>query len=93
MKDYNWAIEQMRAGGLIHHFQHDPIQLEITMDYSIFDVVDDSEEKLTMETFMVLFIYWLVGIPIALSTLWLERHVYKRQKMQEWRPRKQMVAS
>jgi hypothetical protein len=86
-------LMKLTTGGLIYHYSHDPIQLEITMDYSIFDVVDDSEEKLTMETFMVLFIFLLVGIPIAFIALLIEKHVYKRQRMNQWRPRRQMVAS
>ena len=76
-KDFNKAIGQMRAGGLIYHFAHDPLQLEITMDYSAF-AVDDSEEKLTMEIFIVLFIFLLVGMPIALIALFVEKYSYKK---------------
>ncbi len=35
-------------GGLIFHFFHEPLSLELTLDYSVFYFVDDSKEKLSL---------------------------------------------
>ncbi len=65
-------------GGLIYHYFHDPIQLEITIDYSVYEFVDDSDTKLTMETFLVLFILLYVGMAIGIITLIIEIWIYKK---------------
>jgi hypothetical protein len=41
------------APGLIHHFCHDPLPLELTLDASVFNRVDDSNEKLSLDTFFL----------------------------------------
>ncbi len=69
----------MHAGGLIYHFFHEPIPLEITMDYLVFTFVDDSEEKLSIETFMVIFVFLSVGYVIGLLALLAEIWAFRRQ--------------
>jgi hypothetical protein len=39
--------------GLIHHFCNDPQPLELSMDPKVFNLEDDSREKLTVETFFL----------------------------------------
>ena len=84
----------MRAGGLIHHFYHDPIPLEMTMEYTIFTFIDDSLEKLTLETFTVIFIFLSIGLAFGLIGLLVEKRVHKREQMNPRNPilpvRKQM---
>ena len=45
--DFNAAIGAMRAGGLIYHFFHEPMYLELTMDYLVFTFIDDSEVSIS----------------------------------------------
>ena len=42
------------------------------MDYLIFTFEDDSNEKLTIETFLVLFIFLAVGLTLGIIVLLLE---------------------
>ncbi len=81
------------TGGLIQHFYHDPIPLELMMDYLIFTFVDNSNEKLTLETFTVIFIFLAIGLAISLIALCVERRVHKRELTNPRNPlpvRKQM---
>ena len=66
-------------GGLIFHYFHDPIQLEIALPYSVFVTEDDSDTKLSMEIFQVIFIFWAVGMALGLFTLLFEKWVYKKK--------------
>ena len=81
---------------MIFHYFHDPIQLEIAMPYSLFVTEDDSDTKLSMELFVVIFIFWSVGMVLAMSTLLFEKWVYKRiaerKEMQRLANRRPMVA-
>ena len=92
-EDFNRALGQMQSGGLLYHFYHEPIPLEITMDYSVFTFVDDSEEKLSMETFLILFIFLLCGLMIAPLVLLWEIWVYRKKEMGKMERRKQRIAS
>ena len=83
----------MTIGGLLYHFQHDPIPLEITFPYIVFTFVDDSEEKLSMETFMVLFIFLFVGLVTGLIALLAELWVYKKNVAKRRMRRQQRIAS
>ena len=81
-------------GGLIFHYFHNPVPLEMTMDYLIFTYVDDSNEKLTIETFLVLFIFLAVGLTMGIIVLFLEICVHKwiekkkeRQRLANRRPK------
>ena len=76
----------------MYHFFHEPIPLEITMDYKVFTFVDDSEEKLTVETFMVLFIFLFVGLVSGLIALLVEKWVYKKEEEKRRIKRKPKVA-
>ena len=84
------------TGGLIFHYFHNPIQLEITQDYNNFIGVDDSDTKLSIELFVVIFIFLGVGLAIGLIALLLEIWHYKRmEKMKElerWANRRPKVA-
>ncbi len=60
------------SGGLIYHYFHDPIHLEITQDYKNFVGIDDSDTKLSIDLFMVIFIFLSVGLVIGLIVLLLE---------------------
>ena len=71
-------IAYMRAGGLIYHFGHEPFFLELTMDNSLFTTVDESKDKLSLETFVVIFIVWIVGILLAIISHLVEVCYYKR---------------
>ncbi len=47
----------------------------------IFTFVDDSNEKLTLETFTVLFIFLSVGLLLSPVALVVEKWIYKKQEM------------
>ncbi len=66
-------------GGFIYHFFHDPLPLELTMDYPIFTGYDDSEEKLTLETFGLISIVLVFGWILGLITLLLEIYTHKKK--------------
>ena len=74
------AIGLMQAAGLITHYMNDPLYLENFMPEEIFTFYDDSKDKLTMETFTLLFIYLAVGMLLALMALIAEVIVYWRKK-------------
>ena len=84
------------TGGLIFHYFHNPIQLEITQDYNNFVGVDDSETKLSIKIFLVIFIFLYVGLAIGLIVLLLEIWYYKRmekkKEMERWANRRPKVA-
>ena len=98
-KNYPWtrqfdkAIGLMRAGGLIDHFFNEPIPLEMTMDPKIFTYVDDSKEKLTLETFFLIFIIWGVGMGLGLVSLASEKIFFERDRKRQMAKRKQRLAS
>jgi hypothetical protein len=79
-KDFNRVLSLIKSNGLMYHFFHDPLPLEITMDYLVFTFVDDSEEKLSIETFMVIFVFLLVGQISGIIALLVERWIFKRQE-------------
>jgi hypothetical protein len=70
--DVNKVLSQMRAGGLIYHYWHEPLYLDLTIDPSVFTYVDDSKEKLSLETFLLIFIVWAVGMGIGILSLLAE---------------------
>ena len=86
-------LVKLTSGGLIYHFCHDPIPLEITMDYLVFTFVDDSDEKLTMETFMVLFIFLTFGNLTGLIALCVEIWDYRKKEKARVARRRQRIAS
>jgi hypothetical protein len=71
---------KLTAGGFITKFFRDPLPLELTLDYLIFTFVDDSQEKLTTETFMLLFVFLLVGFLLSFVALFIEIWVFKRRR-------------
>ena len=74
--DFNLAISSIRSGGLIFHFSHEPLPLELTMKSQIFEEVDDSKEKLSLDTLMLIFIIWFFGMVTGVVVLWIEVIVY-----------------
>ena len=50
------------------------------MDYSIFTFVDDSMEKLTLDTYFLIFVIWGAGMVIAIVALVIEKIVFNNQK-------------
>jgi len=68
----------------------------LTHDYNIYVGVDDSETKLSMELFVVIFIFWAAGMVLAMSTMLFEKWVYKRiakkKEMERLARRRPMVA-
>jgi hypothetical protein len=66
-------------GGLIQHYWNDPLYLEQTMSLGIFTFYDDSKEKLTIETFFLIFTFWGIGMTLALSSLLAEMAVFKKK--------------
>ncbi len=84
------------TGGLIFHYFHDPIQLEIAQPYSLFVTEDDSNTKLDIDLLLVVFIFWAVGMVLAMSTLLFEKWVYKRiakkKELERLAKRRPMVA-
>ena len=77
-KHLNDALARMRAGGLITHYMNDPLNLEQVIPLEVFTFYDDSKDKLTMETFTLLFIYLAFGMVLALLALIVEIIVYRR---------------
>ena len=67
----------MRAGGLITHYYSDPMYLEQTMDVSIFTFHDNSKEKLTMEQFLLIFLFLVFGMALAILALLFEILIYR----------------
>jgi hypothetical protein len=67
-------------GGLLYHFAHEPMFLELTMDDDVFYKLDDSKELLTMETFSLIFIIWLAGMGLGFVAMLAEIYFYKKQE-------------
>ncbi len=90
-KDFNAVIAKIHAGGLIKYFWDNPLPLELTFDDTIFTHVDDSQEKLTTDTFFLLFLIWAFGMILSLIGLAIEILVFKgtlknkrRTKLNNW---------
>ena len=77
-RDFNMVIGDMRAGGLIFHFAHEPLFLEHVMDYQVFTYFDDSKDILTLEIFTVIFYFLLMGIIFGLICILVEKFMFKK---------------
>jgi hypothetical protein len=50
------------------------------MESSIFTYVDDSREKLTVDTFFLIFIVWASGMVFGIIAVVVENFVFKTQR-------------
>ena len=73
----NELLSRLRAGGLIQHYWNDPLYLEQTMSMDTFTFYDNSKDKLTLETFFLIFVFLAFGMVLSLVTLLVEILVYK----------------
>jgi hypothetical protein len=55
--------------------------------------VDDSKEKLTLETFFLIFVTWGVGMGLGLVSLAIEKIFFERDRKRQMAKRKQRLAS
>ena len=69
----------MRAGGLIYHFMHDPIALEITMKREVFTFVDNSKDKLSVQHLFLVFVIWIIGMVLGFVCFVGEIFVHKNE--------------
>jgi hypothetical protein len=76
-EDFNAAIAKIRAGGLIKYYWEEPLPLEMTLDDKVFTFVDDSQDKLTTDTFFLLFLFWAFGMLMAFVAITVEIIVFK----------------
>ena len=65
-------------GDLVKHFGHEPFSLELTMDIKVFLNLDNSKDRLTLETFALIFVVWVIGVLVSLLALVAELTVFKR---------------
>ena len=77
---FNLLLSQQRAGGLIDHYWNDPLYLEQTMPMELFTFYDNSKDKLTVKTFFLIFVLWLIGAFLSLLCLLAENLYYNRKR-------------
>ncbi len=76
--DFNAVIALIRAGGLIKYYWDKPLPLQLTLDHKLFTTVDNSNDKLTTDTFFLLFLIWAFGMVLSLFALAVEIMIFKR---------------
>jgi hypothetical protein len=76
--DFNSVIALIRAGGLIKYYWDKPLPLQLTLDHKLFTTVDNSNDKLTTDTFFLLFLIWAFGMVLSLVALAVEIMIFKR---------------
>ena len=86
----NHLLSRLRAGGLIKHYWNDPLYLEQTLSVETFTFYDNSKDKLTFDTFFLIFIFLGFGMTAALLSLFVEilAYRYKARKaglVDEWK--------
>ena len=81
----NEILAQMRAGGLLVHYNNDPTYLEQTLPLDVFTFHDDSKDILTMEPFMLIFVMWGFGMISAIVGLILENVVHQLKRSNQLR--------
>ncbi len=84
-EDFNSVIAKIRAGGLIKYYWDNPLPLQLTFDDKIFTNVDNSQDKLTTDTFFLLFLIWAFGmvlsfVAIAFEILFFKRNIKDQKK-------------
>jgi hypothetical protein len=67
-------------GGLLEHFTRSPLPLEFTMDPQIFIFNDDSNEKISMENMLLIFLIWFIGILLTVVVFGLEKYLVGKRK-------------
>ena len=75
---FNAIIAKLRAGGLIKYYWDDPLSLEFTLDDKLFNYVDDSQDKLTPDTFFLLFLIWAFGMVLSFFAISIEILYFRR---------------
>ena len=76
---FNKLLSRLRAGGLILLYWYDPLALEQMMSMETFTYYDNSKDKLTLETFFLIFVFLAFGMVLSLCTLLVEVLVYRHQ--------------
>ena len=77
---FNLLLSRQRAGGLIDHYWNDPLYLEQTMPMQLFTFYDSSKDKLTVKTFFLIFVLWLIGAFLSLMCLLAENLYCNRRR-------------
>ena len=73
----NKLLSMLKAGGMILHFWNDPLYLEQTMSLETFTYYDNSRDKLTFETFFLIFVFLACGMALSLIALIVEKLVHR----------------
>ena len=76
--DFNVVIALIRAGGLIKYYWDKPLPLQLTLDHKLFITVDNSSDKLTTDTFFLLFLIWAFGMVLSFVAIGFEILIFKR---------------
>ena len=76
--DFNNVIALIRAGGLIKYYWDKPLPLQLTLDQKLFTTVDNSSDKLSTDTFFLLFLIWAFGMVLSFVAIGIEILIFKR---------------
>ena len=78
------GLALIKAAGLIYHYWNGPLYLEQTMPVDLFTFYDDSKDKLTMETYMLIFAIWGYGMVLALAVMVVENFMFYSKKRKQF---------
>ena len=76
--DFNGVIALIRAGGLIKYYWDKPLPLQLTLNQKLFTTVDNSSDKLTTDTFFLLFLIWAFGMVLSFVAIGFEILICKQ---------------